>query len=297
MATGCTLCPRECNVERQKGQKGFCGATSDVKIARVSLHHWEEPCISGKNGSGTVFFSGCNMKCVFCQNYEISTLNKGYIVSAEELAECFLNLQNRNAHNINLVTPTHYADDIIKALDIAKKKGLNIPVVYNSGGYEKIETLKKLKDYIDIYIPDFKYFNDKYAIKYSSANDYCNTVKNAIDEMYAQTGPFVINKNGIMEKGVIVRHLMLPGLLFDTKKIIDYLYDSYGDNIYLSIMSQYTPMPNTLNIEKLNKKLSINHYNTMINYCEEKGIKYAFIQGEDSADKCYIPEFYDKKGD
>ncbi len=292
MYNNCTLCPRNCGVNREKDQLGFCGLDNKIKIARADLHFWEEPCISGKNGSGTVFFSGCNMKCVFCQNYDISTLNKGYNITCEELADVFVKLQNKGANNINLVTPTHYVYDIIKALDIAKIKGLKIPVVYNSGGYEKADTIKMLKGYVDIYIPDMKYFSDKYSLEFSSAKNYFNIAKDALNEMYNQVGAPVFDEYGIMKKGVIVRHLMLPGLLFDSKKIIDYLYDTYKDDIYISIMSQYTPTGNVCNVKKLNRNLNPKHYETMIDYCEYKGVKNAYIQGIESADKEFIPEFF-----
>ena len=223
MLTCCTLCPRNCGVDRTNNVAGFCGALDEVKIARAALHFWEEPCISGKKGSGTVFFSCCNMKCVYCQNYEISTLNKGMTISVSELADKFLMLQGEGAHNINLVTPTHFVPQIICALDEAKSRGLALPVVYNSSGYESVETIRLLKGYVDIYMPDLKYFSDKYAIKYSSAPNYFNIAKEAIEEMFNQVGTPVFDESGIMKKGMIVRHLMLPGLLFDSKKIMDYL--------------------------------------------------------------------------
>ncbi len=292
MYKSCILCPRECQVNREKGELGFCGLSNNIKIARADLHYWEEPCISGESGSGTVFFSGCNMKCVFCQNYDISTLNKGYNITVEKLSDIFLKLQYKGANNINLVTPTHFVYDIIKALDIAKGKGLTIPIVYNSGGYEKVDTLKMLKGYIDIYIPDMKYFSDKYSIEYSSAKNYFNIAKDAVCEMVKQVGSPLFNKNGIMTKGVIVRHLMLPYLLFDSKKIIDYLYDTFKDDIYISLMSQYTPTDNVCKVKRLNRNLSPKHYETMIEYIEYKGIKNVYIQGTESATKEYIPEFF-----
>ncbi len=291
MLSNCRLCPRNCNVNRENGELGFCGAEKRVKIARCDLHFWEEPCISGKNGSGTVFFSGCNMKCVFCQNYPISTLNKGYYVTIEKLSRIFLDLQKRGANNINLVTPTHYVPQIISALTLAKQNGLSIPIVYNSGGYEKVETLKILEGYIDIYLPDMKYCSDKYAVEYSSASNYFEMAKKAISEMFRQVGSPAFDENGIMKKGVIVRHLMLPGLLFDSKKMIDYLYDTYQDDIYLSLMSQYTPPENRCITPKLNRKLNPKHYEAMVRYCREKGIVNAFVQDISSAGEEYIPEF------
>ncbi len=288
----CTLCPRNCKVNREKGELGFCGAGSSVKIARASLHHWEEPCISGKDGSGTVFFSCCNMKCVYCQNYGISTENRGKTVTDEELAEAFLSLQEKGANNINLVTPTHFAFQIMKALDIARSKGLNLPVVYNCGGYESVETIKMLSGYVDIYMPDMKYFSDKYAVKYSAAPGYFDIAKAAIDEMYRQVGKPAFGKDGIMQRGVIVRHMMLPGLLFDTKKIIDYLYNTYKDDIYISLMSQYTPMPNVKNMPELDRKISEKQYEAMVEYAAGIGVKNAFVQDGSSAAESFIPEFY-----
>lgn len=289
----CTLCPRNCGVDRIKGVKGYCGADNNMRITRAELHFWEEPCISGKAGSGTVFFSGCNMKCVFCQNYKISTKNVGITVTPRELADKFLYLQNKGANNINLVTPTHYVPEIIKALDIAKKKGLNIPVIYNCGGYESVETIKLLNGYVDIYMPDIKYFSDKYAVKYSTAPNYFKVAQKALKEMVSQVGTPVFNKSGIMKRGVIVRHLMLPGLIFDTKKIIDYLYDTYKDDIYISIMSQYTPLPNVKDIPELNRRIDKKYYETMVDYCIKKGIENAFIQDGESANESFIPEFFD----
>lgn len=287
----CTLCPRRCRADRTKGGYGFCGASDKVKTARAALHFWEEPCISGTHGSGTVFFSHCTMKCVFCQNYDISTCNKGRTVTGEELADKFLDLQSQGAHNINLVTPTHFVPQIITALDIAKNKGLTIPIVYNTSGYENTETLKMLEGYIDIYMPDMKYFDDKYAVKYSNAPGYFNIAKNAVREMFRQTGTPIFDENGIMQRGVIVRHLMLPGLLFDSKKIMDYLYNEYKNNIYVSIMSQYTPLPHVKNYPELNRRLNPKHYNAMVDYCANLGMENAFVQEGEAADESFIPPF------
>ena len=290
----CKLCPRKCRANRLKGEKGFCGAGANAKIARVALHMWEEPCVSGRNGSGTVFFSGCNMKCAYCQNYIISTDENGYWVTEDELAESFLMLQEQGADNINLVTPTHYVPQIISSLDIAKSKGLNIPVIYNSGGYESVETIKLLRGYIDVYMPDFKYFSDKYAIEYSCAPNYFNVAAAAIDEMFQQVGENVFDNRGMINKGVIVRHMMLPGLLFETKKILDYLHSSYGDNIYISLMSQYTPMPNVREHPKLSKRINELHYQAMVEYCLDCGIKNVFVQDISSAVQDFIPDFQDE---
>ena len=288
----CTLCPRKCGVDRTNGI-GFCGASDKVKIARCALHFWEEPCISGKNGSGTVFFSHCTMQCVFCQNYEISHLGNGKYVTVKELADCFLSLEKDGAHNINLVTPTQYVPQIIEAVTIAKEKGLNIPIIYNSSGYENPETIKVLGDIIDVYLPDLKYFGDKYAIRYSSAKNYFKTASQAIEEMYAQVGKCVFDSGGMIKKGVIVRHLLLPNLLFDSKKILDYLYSTFGDNIFISIMSQYTPISENLTaFPEIDKKISEKYYNSLIDYAVNLGIKNAYIQEGDTAKESFIPEFY-----
>lgn len=289
--TNCNLCPRRCGVDRTAGETGFCGASDRVKIARSALHFWEEPCISGKNGSGTVFFSHCTLKCRFCQNYEISTCSRGYEISEETLCEKFLDLQSQGANNINLVTPTHFVPQIISALDMAKRRGLTIPIVYNTSGYENIETLKMLDGYIDIYMPDMKYYDDKYAIKYSAAPKYFEIAKAAIHEMFNQVSYPVFDEHNIMQKGVIVRHLMLPGLLFDTKKLMDYLYSAYGNSIYISLMSQYTPLPHVKDFPELDRKLNMKHYEAMVDYCAELGIENAFIQEGEAADESFIPPF------
>lgn len=291
MLSSCTLCPRECKLNRISGQKGFCGADNSIKIARSALHFWEEPCISGTRGSGTVFFSHCTMKCIYCQNYEISTMGKGRVVTTYELADCFVDLQTKGAHNINLVTPTHYVPGIIEALDKARELGLNLPVAYNCGGYEKEETIELLKDHISIYMPDIKYFSDKYAIEYSSAPHYFEYAKKALDKMVNQVGESVFDANGIMQKGVIVRHLMLPGMLFETKKIVEYLAKTYGDSIYISLMSQYTPMPNVCCHPRLNGRLNPNHYEAMAEHIEFLGLKNVYLQDISSATSDFIPEF------
>ncbi|MDO5397699.1 MAG: radical SAM protein [bacterium] len=287
----CNLCPRRCGVNRAAGQKGFCGALSLLRTARIALHFWEEPCISGESGSGTVFFSHCTMKCVFCQNYEISTCSKGSDITIEELAEGFLSLQEQGANNINLVTPTHFVPQIIEALNIAKNKGLALPVLYNTGGYENVETLKMLEGYIDIYMPDFKYYNDKYAIKYSNAPDYFKTASEALREMVRQTGRAVINDKGIMTGGTLVRHLMLPGLMLDSKRVMDYLYDNYGDDIYISLMCQYTPLPHVRSCPELDRRVDMDKYNALVDYCARRGMEKVFIQSEESAAESFIPSF------
>lgn len=287
----CSLCPRECRVNRINGEKGFCKSGENVLLARAALHHWEEPCISGERGSGTVFFSSCTLKCVFCQNYNISTAKVGKEISVFRLAEIFIELQEKGAHNINLVTPTHYVPQIIEALKISKNNGLKIPIVYNSSGYEKVDTIKMLNGYIDIYLPDMKYFKEKYANKYSSAPNYFEIAKESIDEMFKQVGVYRFDENGIMKKGIVIRHLMLPGLLFDSKKIVDYVYNKYKNDVYLSIMNQYTPLENVKDYPEINKKLNSNHYNSLIEYAIEIGVEKAFIQDGDTAEESFIPQF------
>jgi len=287
----CNLCPRGCNVNRSKGELGFCRASKDIKLARVSLHHFEEPCISGKNGSGTVFFSNCSLRCVFCQNHQISQEGFGTEVTVEKLSEIFMRLQSSKAHNINLVTPTHYVPQIIAALNLSKKAGLKLPIIYNSSGYENLETLKMLKGYIDVYVPDLKYFNDKYAIKYSGVKNYFSNASIAIKEMFAQAPKAEFSPEGLITKGVIIRHLMLPGLLFDSKKIIDYIASTYGDKVFVSIMNQYTPMFHAFDYKEINKQLNPKHYDALINYALSKGITNGFIQDIGTCSKDFVPDF------
>lgn len=287
----CRLCGRNCNVDRLNGELGFCNSGKDVKIAKVSLHQWEEPCISGTKGSGTIFFSNCNLKCVFCQNHKISDSGIGKEVSIKRLSEIFLEQQQQGAHNINLVTPTHYVHQIIEALTIAKSQGLNIPILFNTNGYENPETIKALEGYIDVYLPDLKYFNNKYSIKYSNVPDYFSKASASIKEMFFQVGETKFHESGLIKKGVVIRHLMLPGLLFDSKKIIDYIYKTYGDSIYISIMNQYTPMYNSKNFPEINKCLNPKHYDSLIDYCLYLGIKNAFIQESGTSSESFVPEF------
>ena len=242
-------------------------------------------------GSGTVFFSGCNLACCYCQNIEISRGRAGKEITVERLAEIFLELQDSGCHNINLVTPTHYVDSICQALDIARKEGLRLPVVYNSGGYESIDTLRKLKGYIDIYMPDFKYFDNKLAIRYSKCSDYVQIAMAAIEEMFSQVGEPVFDDNGMMLRGLIVRHLILPGGSEDSKRIVEYLYSTYGDKIYISIMSQYTPMRHFDEFPELNRRIYSKEYNRVVDYALELGIENAFIQEGKASLKSFIPEF------
>ena len=254
---------------------------------------WEEPCISGTNGSGAVFFSGCTLRCVYCQNYHIANSEVGKIVSVERLSEIFLELQEQGANNINLVTPTHFVPQIIAALDQARKKGLNLPIVYNTSGYEKVETLRRLNGHVDVYLPDFKYLDPEHAKKYSGAEDYPEVAKRALAEMIRQTGVPQFDEQGIMEKGVIVRHLLLPGCLRDARRIVKYLYETYGDQIYMSLMNQYTPL-DTLNREKypeLAKKVTKKAYDVLVDYAINLGVEQAFIQEGETAKESFIPDF------
>lgn len=287
----CRLCPRDCRVNREKGEIGYCGADNDLYVARAALHFWEEPCLSGTKGSGTVFFSNCNLKCVYCQNYSISTKHFGKKITIHRLAEIFLELQEKGANNINLVTPTHYVPQIIEALKIAKENGLHLPIVYNTSGYEKIETLKMLEGYIDIYLPDFKYWSEDLAIRYSKAVNYKEIVKQAIKEMYRQVKDPVFDEDGRMKKGIIVRHLMLPGHLEDSKKIIDDLFSAYQHHIYLSIMNQYTPLKQVEHIKELNQTITEKEYEELLDYALDLGIKNAFIQEGETQKESFIPEF------
>lgn len=287
----CNLCNRNCNVNRLDGKIGICKAPSDIILARAALHFFEEPPISGKQGSGAVFFSYCNFKCVFCQNHEISQEFKGMAVSIKRLSEIFLNLQNQGANNINLVTPTHYVPQIIEALDIAKKNGLTIPILYNTNGYDSLETIKLLNGYIDVYLPDFKYFDDKYAIKYSKVKNYKDNLIPVLKEMFRQVGKPEFFDNGIMKKGMIIRHLMLPGLLFDSKKVIDSIYNTFKDDVYISIMNQYTPMYNAKDYPEINKTLNEKHYDCLVDYAASIGVKNGFVQDSGSNTTEFVPSF------
>lgn len=286
----CNLCNRKCNINRLRGLLGSCNSGVQVKVARAKLHYWEEPCISGENGSGTVFFSNCNLKCVFCQNHTISQSGNGLEISIDRLAEIFLELQSQGANNINLVTPTHYVPQIIEALKIAKRNGLTIPILYNTNSFDSLETIKMLKGYIDVYLPDFKYFDDKYAIKYSKAPGYSKNALELIKEMLSQVGVPKF-KDGIIQKGVIVRHLLLPGLLFDSKKVIDTLYNNFGDNIYISFMNQYTPLFNAKDYPEINKPINPKTYDSLINYALNLGVTKGFIQDEGTNSENYVPSF------
>lgn len=291
MLENCSLCARNCGVNRLNGEMGYCKSGKNLKIARAALHYWEEPCLSGEKGSGTVFFSSCSLGCVFCQNHCISQGDVGKEISIERLAEIFIELQSQGALNINLVTPTHFVPQIIESIKEAKKNGLHLPIVYNTSSYDNLETIKALKGYVDIYLPDLKYFDDKYALKYSKVKNYFKVASGAIEEMTKQVGKPVFNKHGIMEKGVIIRHMMLPGLLFDSKKIVDYVYNKYGDDVYLSLMNQYTPYNKVSQYPEINKPLNQRHYEALIDYALNLGLANGFIQEEGTCSQSFIPDW------
>lgn len=285
----CRLCPRSCGADRTRST-GFCGQSDRLTAAKAYLHMWEEPCISGKRGSGTVFFSGCNLGCVYCQNGEIARSEKGFEITAARLAEIFIKLQDKGAENINLVTPTHFTPHIIEALDIVKPR-LGIPVVYNCGGYESVDTLRLLDGYIDIYLPDFKYMDGNIAKRYSRAADYPQVVKAAVREMVRQTGSCLFDEGGMMKSGVIVRHLVLPGQTENSKRVIEYLYNEYGNNIYMSIMNQYTPVREFTDFPELNEKVTAAEYDEVLDFAVGIGVENAFIQEGGTVSESFIPVF------
>ena len=311
----CMLCPRECGVNRKKGEMGVCGQTAAIKAARAALHMWEEPCISGQNGSGTVFFSGCNLGCVFCQNHNIATGKAGIEISIERLAEIFLELQEKGANNINLVTAGHFVPQLVEALKQAKQQGLYLPIVYNTSSYEKVETLRLLEGYVDIYLPDLKYVDSAISSRYSHAADYFTYASAAIAEMVRQVGEpeFVFERAAdekkkvfdaaeyqerseageslLMRKGVIVRHLVMPGCVEDSKRVISYLLKNYGNQIFISIMNQYTPLPQCREYPELSRRVTEAEYDAVVDYAIGLGIENGFIQEGDVAEESFIPEF------
>lgn len=287
----CSLCPRNCGVNRLDGQKGFCGVDAEILVARAALHMWEEPCISGKEGSGAVFFSGCSLGCGFCQNNKISRGQTGKKITVEYLAELFFQLQGQGANNINLVTAGHFLPQVALALENARAHGLKIPVVYNSSGYEKADTLKILEGLVDIYLPDFKYMDSELAGKYSHAPDYPQIAKAALKEMVQQVGTPEFDERGMMKKGVIVRHLLLPGHVKNSREVLKYLYETYGDRIYISIMNQYTPMPAMKDDPKLSRKVTDREYERLLDYALSLGLNNGFIQEGETAKESFIPEF------
>lgn len=288
----CMLCPRRCGVNRMAGQRGRCKMGAELAVARAALHYWEETCISGTNGSGAVFFSGCNMGCIFCQNYQISDGQTGTPISEERLAEIFLELQKSGANNINLVTPTHYVPQIIAALDLAKSRGLHLPVVYNTSGYECVETLRMLEGYVDIYLPDYKYVDKALAKEYSHAEDYPEVAEAAIAEMVRQIGTCQFDEEtGLMKRGVIVRHMVLPGYIQNSKDVLERLFLQYGNQIYYSIMSQYTPMPHMSEHKYLHRPVTKREYDRVVDFALTLGIENGFIQEGKVAKESFVPAF------
>ncbi len=286
----CCLCPRKCGVDRTSGQKGYCGADENIYAARAALHYWEEPPISGTNGSGAVFFSHCSLGCVYCQNRSISRREaQGIPVTTKKLSETFLSLQEQGAHNINLITGAHYVPQILEALKKSKRSGLNIPVVYNSSGYESVETLKMLEGYVDVYLPDYKYYSSYYAKLYSNASDYRETAFAAIEEMLCQTGTPVYDSNGLLKRGTIVRHLMLPGLSGDTAQILRDISVNFGDNVLVSLMRQYTPF-DMKDFPELNRKITQDEYSEACELFHSIGLS-GFFQEDEAAKESFIPSF------
>lgn len=288
----CTLCPRNCGVNRLQGQTGYCGQTASLFAARASLHMWEEPCISGAEGSGTVFFSGCPLRCVYCQNHNIALGQTGKEISPSRLSEIFMELQEKGANNINLVTPTHFIPQIINALHTAKNNGLNLPIVYNTSGYEKADTLQLLDGLIDIYLPDLKYYAPDLGKRYSNAPDYFSVASEALKEMHRQVGePVFDDRTGLLKRGMIVRHLVLPGQIADSKKVIRYLYETYGNQIYISIMNQYTPVTHHPDFPELNRTITEQEYDDVIDYALSIGVENGFIQEGETFSESFIPSF------
>lgn len=293
-ASPCNLCPRECMVDREKGQKGYCRSDHRIFVARADLHMWEEPCISGAAGSGAVFFSGCNLRCVYCQNQQISSGGRGREVSIRELAEIFLRLQEKGAANINLVTPDHYILQIAEAVAKAREEGLLLPIVYNGSGYEKRDAIKNLSGIIDIFLTDFKYMDAALAEKYSKAPDYPEIAKAALEEMVKITGDPAFDEKGMMQRGTIVRHLLLPGHKKNARDVLRYVYGTYGDRVYISLMNQYTPferLEKYPEYRELCRKVTKREYEAVISYAIALGIENAFLQEGDTAKESFIPEF------
>lgn len=293
MTWKCNLCPRKCNVDRKK-KLGVCGASTTLKIARAALHFWEEPCLSGEKGSGTIFFSFCPLQCIFCQNHQLSHDHLGQEITISQFADICLDLQKQGANNINLVTPTHYVPWIVEGITLAKKRGLHLPIVYNTSSYESVETIQMLNGIVDIYLPDLKYFDDQYGILYSHAPNYFSYATVAIQEMVKQVGEPIFNEQGILQRGVIVRHLCIPGLKGDSKKVLNYLYTTYHNQIYISIMNQYTPVRTFKRFSNLNRPLSENDYEEIIDYALDIGITQAYQQEGKTQLESFIPEFKNK---
>ena len=287
----CLLCPRKCGINRRTGQTGVCGVSSEIKVARAALHYWEEPCISGKKGSGAVFFSGCSLHCVFCQNREISDGKAGKVISKERLSDIFIELADKGANNINLVTPGQYIPDIVWAVNDAKSRGMKLPIIYNTSGYENVTELKLLEGIVDVYLPDFKYMDSTLSARYSRAKDYPSVAKQALSEMVRQQPDVVIDDaTGLIQKGVIVRQLLLPGHVNDAKAVLKYLYDTYHDHVYISMMSQFTPIA-LKDYPEINRTVTRREYERLVDYALKIGITNAFIQEGDVAKDSFIPAF------
>ena len=287
----CLLCPRKCGINRSTGQTGVCGVSSEIKVARAALHYWEEPCISGKRGSGAVFFSGCSLHCVFCQNREISDGKEGKVISKERLSDIFMELAGKGANNINLVTPGQYIPDIVWAVNDARSRGMKLPIIYNTSGYENVTELKLLDGIVDVYLPDFKYMDSTLSARYSRAKDYPSVAKQALSEMVRQQPDVVIDDaTGLIQKGVIVRQLLLPGHVNDAKAVLKYLYDTYHDHVYISMMSQFTPIA-LKDYPEINRTVTRREYERLVDYALEIGITNAFIQEGDVAKESFIPAF------
>ena len=290
MIEKCTICPHKCGIDRTK-QLGRCKSTDKVKIGLFSTHNYEEPCISGENGSGTIFFSNCNMNCIYCQNYEISQCGKGKEISIEELSDIMIKQQEKGVENINLVTPTSYVLHIIEAIKIAKNKGLDIPIVYNTNGYESVETLKLLEGYIDIYLPDLKYYYNEIGERYSNVKYYFDITIEAIKEMYRQVGPPQLDENGIMKKGLMIRHLVLPNNLENSKQVLKWIKENIDHNVYVSIMAQYFPTYKAKNMDELNRKLTKKEYEEIENYMYELNFENGYIQELGEHEEEYVPKW------
>ncbi|MCH3959849.1 MAG: radical SAM protein [Selenomonas sp.] len=294
MIENCMLCPRRCGVDRRESV-GFCGAGALARIALVSLHHWEEPCLTGDNGAGTVFFSYCNLRCCFCQNHEISHGGKGVEVTDERLAEIFLEQQQRGAATLDLVTPTHYVPQIIHALDMARAKGFRLPVVYNSGAYETVETIESLRDYVDVFLPDLKYIEAASAKEYSQAEDYFPMASAAIRRMVEIAGSLQFDEDGQLRRGVLVRHLVLPGHRHESMRILDWLWQNFGDTIQISLMNQYTPMYKAAEHKGMNRRLTTFEYESVVNHAIDLGITNCYVQEGQTASEKFVPTF-DNRG-
>lgn len=289
--SSCTICPHNCKVNRNNGQIGRCRSGNKVKIALASVHNYEEPCISGKNGSGTIFFSNCNLSCIYCQNYKISQLGKGYELSVEELANIMLEQQEKGVNNINLVTPTMYAYQIIEAIKIARQNGLNIPIIYNTNGYENVKTIQDLNGYVDVYLPDLKYYSNELSKKYSKVDNYFKYATEAIKEMYKQVGSPVFNEDGIIQKGLIIRHLVLPNHLQNSKHILKWIKENIPEDTYVSVMAQYFPTYKAKEDELINRKLTKKEYKEIEEFLYTLYLKNGYMQELGEHEEEYVPDF------